>query len=72
MTDRNGQPPNILLTLEGRERLELGEYEISGAGLVLTRSSGRFLIPFHTIRAVQFVPQKGKSMRAAAHSSRHL
>ena len=60
LTDRNGQPLSIILTLGEGHRIELREFQLTKLGLLVKISSGEYSIPFQTIQGIQFIPQDKK------------
>src|SRR5215510_10254564 len=62
LTDRNGQPLAVILTLEEGHRVELREFQLTRLGLLVKNPSCEFSIPFHTIQSIQFIPQDKKGL----------
>ena len=60
LTDRQGQPLSVILTLDEGHRIELREFELTRWGLLVKKFSGEYSIPFQTIRSIQFIPKNKK------------
>ena len=62
LTDRDGRPLAVILTLDQGHRLELREFQLTRLGLLVKNTSCEYSIPFHTIRSIQFIPQDKKGL----------